>query len=231
MAISGKILVVGFLITLLIFSFILFSNSLIGDKRESIVLSKMNNVVKEYEDLQTIFFMSDFLGENATCPSLQAALLGMNNGIWDLGRKIDDYREATEQFQQDPFYIDQKREFNRKEVLYFLMLKKMKKTCGVNQTIVSFFYKKKDECADCDAQSFVLVDIKKDFESMKKGDEIAIFSFDSDTNLTTVNLLTRYYGITSYPCTLIEDKPYCGLRNKDEIVASICNESRLSICK
>ncbi len=230
MGMNRKILILGFIITLLIFSLIIILTNYISDRREEVVINKMNDVVKEYEDMQTISFMSDLLGDEVTCPALKARLSSMNKGIWDLGGKIDSYREATEQFITDPFYMEQKKEFNRKEVLYFLMLKKMKETCGINQTIVSFFYQKKDECQDCDAQSFVLIDLKKELEDLKKGDELAMFSFDVDSNLTTVNLLTNYYNISSYPCTIIENDVYCGLHNKDEMKSFLCKRSNLSIC-
>ena len=230
MEMNVRLMVLSLIITLLVFFGVFFASGVFSDKRETAVIDKMDRVIKRYEDMQTIMFMSSIMGENATCPALKAGLSEMNKDLWDLGNKIDNYRQATEQFHKDPFYLNQKREFNRQEVLYLMMLRKMKDTCGINQTIVSFFFKRKEDCPDCDAQAFVLTDIKKDSEKFSKKDEIAIFSFDVDTNLTTVNLLTLYYNITEYPCSVIESGTYCGLRNKKELLNALCKNSSLSVC-
>ena len=227
---NKKIFLIGLLITSILFISILFFNSLANNKREKEVLERMNSVVGEYENIQTLIFMSEIFGEDSTCVGLQSTLSTMDKGLWDLGIKIDLYRQVTENFMQDPFYVQQKTEFNRKEVLYFAMLKKMKDMCKINQTIVSYFYKKKEECPDCDSQSFVLADIKRDLERLNKEDELAIFSFDTDLNLSSVNLLTRVYNITSYPSIVLGNTTYSGLYNKKEATRLFCKERKLPIC-
>lgn len=230
MALDKKIFLIGFFITSLIFLSILFLNSLMDDKREEAVIQRMSNIVEEYEDMQTLLLMSEFFGEEATCVALESMLVSMNKGLWDLGMKIDLYRQATEEFMKDPFYLEQKREFNRKEVLYFSMLKKMKDMCNVDQTIISFFYKKKEDCPDCDAQSFVLADIRRDVEKKKKDEELALFSFDADIGLPSINLLIKFYNITFYPCIVIEDMIYCGLHDKKQLINILCKENNQTIC-
>ncbi|MBD3164468.1 hypothetical protein GF323_04660 [Candidatus Woesearchaeota archaeon] len=191
----------------------------------------MNEIVAEYEDIQTLMLMSDFFGENYTCTALQTVLVSMNKGLWELGIKIDQYRQVTEEFMKDPFYLEQKKEFNRKEILYFSMMKKMKEMCGINQTIITYFYRKKEECPDCDAQSFVLSDIKRDLENMGKDEEIAIFSFDSNLDLPAINMLLVYYNVTEFPCMIIDDEKHCGLYNKNNLEKILCDENSLSICE
>lgn len=225
-----RIFLVGFLITSIIFLSILFLNNSINSQREKAVIERMNNVVGEYENIQTLIFMSEFFGQDSTCIGLQSTLTTMDKGLWDLGLKIDLYRQVTENFIQDPFYVEQKTEFNRKEVLYFAMLKKMKEMCKLNQTILSFFYKKKEYCPDCDPQSFVLADIKRDLEKIHKGEELAIFSFDSDLDMPSISLLTKVYNISSYPSIVIGNTTYSGLYNKKELTKLLCSEKKLSIC-
>lgn len=109
--------------------------------------------------------------------------------------------------------------------MYFAMLKNMKEKCEVDQAIVLFFYKKKEECKDCDAQSFVLTDINK-----KIDEEISIFSFDSNLEISSVNLLETYYKIDEFPCVVIEDKKHCGLINKNNLIKIICEDDNVSLC-
>lgn len=230
MEMNKKIFLVGLLITSILFISILFFNSLANNQREKAVLDRMNDVVGEYENMQTLIFMSEIFGEDSTCVGLQSTLLTMDKGLWDLGLKIDLYRQVTENFMQDPFYVQQKTEFNRKEVLYFAMLKRMKDMCRLNQTIISYFYKRKEACPDCDAQSFVLADIKRDLEKMNREDEIAIFSFDADLDIASINLLTRVYNITSYPSIVLGNITYSGLHNKKETISLFCREKKMAIC-
>lgn len=230
MAVDKKIFLTAFLITALIFIVILFSNSLMNNKREEVVLEKMDKIVEEYEDMQVLLLMSEYFGEEATCVVLSSMLSNMNKEVWDLGMKIDSYRQATEEFIEDPFYLDQKKKFNRKEVLYFTMFKRMKEKCDVNQTIVSFFYRKKDFCEDCDAQSFVLEDVRRDLEKKQGGNELALFSFDVDTSLSSINILLNFYNISNYPCIVIEDEPYCKLYNKKSLTKELCKFADLAIC-
>jgi hypothetical protein len=229
--VDWRVFVVGFIITAILFGTIICSNALVNTSRESAVQTRMANVIKEYEDMQTVLWMSEFMGENSNCIALQSMTIRMNKGLWELGTKIDQYRQVTEEFATDPFYVEQKREFNRQEVMYFTNLKGMKERCDMNQTILSYFYKKKEECPDCDAQSFILLDIKKDLEDAGTEDELALFSFDANTDLISIELLTSHYNITEFPCMVIEDQPYCGLRSKAQTLDILCNATTLSICQ
>lgn len=105
------------------------------------------------------------------------------------------------------------------------MLKNMKQWCTFNQTTILYFYKKKEDCPDCDAQAFVLTDLNKEIDP-----EIAIFSFDSDLGLPSIETLERFYKIDSYPCVVVENSTYCGIHNKDKMVELLCDHNNISIC-
>ncbi len=194
-------------------------------QREKAIIERMEEVLDEYQEIQALSLMSNVFGKEMTCLSLENTLAHMDKTLWNTGLKIDKYREATEEFITDPFYIEQKKKFNRNEVIYFSMLKEMKDWCEFNQTVILYFYRKKDYCVDCDAQAFVLTDLNKEI-----GDEIAIFSFDSDLDLPCVNTLVRFYNITSYPCIVVEDDAYCDLYNKEGLLDVLCNYKELSLC-
>jgi hypothetical protein len=223
--VKKRILFVGFLITLLIFITIYFTNIILNKQREDAIDERMTSLIENYEEMQTLSMMSNLFGEEGTCLIMQAQLLNMNKEIWETGRKIDQYRTITEEFMDDPFYLEQKRRFNLNEALYFSLLEQMKKSCEVNQTTLLFFYQKKENCPDCDAQSFVLTDIRHEFD-----EELAIFSFDADLDLAPVAILAQYYNITKYPCTIVEDTAHCGLYDKDDMMDILCNTSYFSEC-
>jgi hypothetical protein len=221
---NTKYFIIAFIITSLIFVTILFFNKGFDNERERAVNEKMTEVINEYEDVQTLIIMSELYGENATCLAFSSILYTMNKGLWTLGIKIDQYRQVAEQFATDPFYIKQKKDFNRKEVLYFTMLNKMQDICKLNGTIVSYFYKKKEDCPDCDSQSFVLSDIKNDNENTPYDEDLSIFSFDADIGLPAISMLISYYNITEYPALVIGNQKYQGLKSKKELKSILCSE-------
>ena len=226
MAINKHIFFYAALITLLLFISIYSLNAYLNSQREKAVIDRMQDILDEYQEIQTLSLMSEVFGKEMTCPSSENTLSQLDKTLWDTGLKIDKYREATENFITDPFYINQKIKFNRNEAIYFSMFRKMKDACNVNQTVISFFYKKKEFCKDCDAQSFVLTDINKEI-----GDEIAIFSFDADLGLLSIKSLEAFFNVTSFPCMVIESGTYCGLKDKNEVIDIICKYRHHSICK
>jgi hypothetical protein len=140
--------------------------------------------------------------------------------MWNLGLKLDQYRVASEEFIKDPFYKDQKMVFNENEVFYMMLLQKLKRACNYDETVIAYYYKNSDDCSKCDDQSFILTDINEDLD-----DELSIFSYDTDLNLTTLRLLVEYYNVTDYPCVVIEDQTYCGLQDRQYILDKICESN------
>jgi hypothetical protein len=164
MEVNKHIFIYAALITLLFLSSLYLFNFYLDSQRERIVIDRMEEIFDEYQEIQALSLMTDVFGSNITCLSLENTLSYMDKTLWDTGVKIDRYREATEQFATNPFYQDQKRKFNRNEVVYFSMLRNMKKQCDFNQTVILYFYEKESECPDCDAQSFVLTNINKEID-------------------------------------------------------------------
>ena len=221
-----KLFAIGFGITLFLLLSIYVINGFMNNQREQAVLDKMDDILEEYQEMQTISLMSGIFGEQMVCLGLQSRLIQMDKTLWNAGTRIDKYRTITEEFMRDPFYIEQKRKFNRNEVMYFSLLKEMKQRCKVNQTTILFFYKKAESCPTCDSQSFVLTDINNALS-----DEVSIFSFDTDLGLPSIEILLSYYNVTEYPCMVIEGQTYCGLFNKNQLLKVLCKKQNLTVCK
>ncbi|MCH8004410.1 MAG: hypothetical protein IH934_07325 [Nanoarchaeota archaeon] len=220
------IFIAAAIITVMLFISIYSFNLFLNTQRERVVIERMEEVLDEYQELQALSLMSDVFGKEMTCLSLKSRLAHMDKTLWDTGIKIDKYREVTEKFITDPFYLNQKRKFNRNEIVYFLMLQNMKQWCQFNQTTILYFYQKKEDCPDCDAQSFVLTDLNKEIDP-----EIAIFSFDSNLELPSIQTLELFYDVASYPCIVVENSTYCGLHNKNDLISILCDHNKnISIC-
>lgn len=224
MAVEKKLFVAAGIITVALFILIYSLNIFIASGREKVLSERMDIVIDQYEEMQTLSLMANSFGSNSTCLALQGSLAAMDKTIWDLGTKIDNYRKITEEYLKDPFYIEQKTKFNRRELLYYLLLKDTKARCGMGSPTILFFYKKAEECSNCDAMSFVLTDVKREAK------DISVFSFDSNLGISSVATLEKYHNVTSYPCLVIEEHRYCSFYNKDRLIDTICREKNFSLC-
>jgi hypothetical protein len=224
MEIEKKLFIIAGVITVVLFVLIYSLNIFMASGRERVLSDKMDLVIDQYEELQTLSLMANSFGNESTCYALTGSLAEMDKTLWDLGTRLDKYRKLTEEYMSDPFYLEQKAKFNRRELLYYLMLKGLKERCGLDSPTILYFYKKKEECPNCDAMSFVLTNIKQDAK------DLSVFSFDSDLGISSVSTLEKYYNISSYPCMVIENSTTCRLLNRDELIASVCSKKSFSLC-
>lgn len=226
MEVSRWIFIKALLITLFVLSIIYSINIYINSQRVETLDSQMMDTVNMLEEMETLTQLMRMFGPDATCVALKTQLDLIDKKIWDLGNKIEDYRRLSKEFFNDPAYLSHKRKFNRQQVMYLSLLKQIRQNCDLNQTIVLYFYQNSEDCRQCDDQSFVLTHINE-----RIGKEIAVFSFDADLEIPSVDVLIEYYGIKEYPCTVVEDRTYCGLRSRNELEEYLCLENpALSIC-
>lgn len=225
MEIKKRIFGLAFLITAFLLVTILLLGNLLNTERKDYISDQMR-IVDDMNEIQTYLLMSDVYGQKLACLAFKQKLNEWDNTLWNLGARLERYRSATEEFQTDPFYLSQKKSFNENQVLYMSFLTKVKKDCDFNTSIISFFYKNSDDCPKCDDQSFVLTDIKREL-----GNEVSIFSFDTDLDINNLRLFVQYYEIGEYPCVVINEQKFCGMQDKKFIIRKLCEQSSLSVCE
>jgi len=227
MEVSRWVFAKAFVITILLLLIIYSVNVFLNSKREIAVSADMDEAVETMEEMQALTQLMNMFGENATCMTLKSQLRVLDKQTWKLGDKIESYRQLSQEYMSDPYYLQQKRKFNRQEVLYLSLLEQIRDKCDLNQSIILYFYRNGRICTQCDQQSFVLTHINQ-----KMDEEVAVFSFDSDLDLPSVNVLTSNYNITEYPSMVIEGETYPGLRDSPEVERILCEKTPyLSICK
>ena len=225
-----QIAVMSFGITFFLLLSIVILGLFMNYMREREVNQQFETMYDEFNSMQTLFLMSETFGEEMTCLAFESKLKQLDTYVWELGEKIDNYRIASEEFAESDYYQRQKRIFNENEVFYFLLMKRLIEKCDMENQIILFFYQNSADCPKCDDQSFILTDINRldDQEGVK---EVAIFSFDMDLDLTTLNILDEYYELSGYPCLVIDEESYCGIRGKEFIMDKICtSKPAMEIC-
>ncbi|MBD3388661.1 MAG: hypothetical protein GF416_06295 [Candidatus Altiarchaeales archaeon] len=226
MEVSRWIFAKALVLTVFVLVVIYSINVYINEKREANLESRMEATIDTLEEMEALTQLMRMFGENATCVTLKSQLELLDQNIWRLGDKIELYKRLTEEYMTDPYYLKQKRRFNRQEVLYLSLLTQVRDKCDIDQTVILYFYRRGEDCKQCDDQAYVLDHLNKRID-----EELAIFSFDSDLNVSSVNVLAEVYGVGEHPCTVIEGNTYCGLRDKDEIERLLCeNSPNVSIC-
>lgn len=227
--IDVKTLLVAAFLTIFIFVSIYALNLFLEEKREEVVSEKMNEIIEDFEEIETAAYLMEFVsGINKTysCEILKSQLEYLESKLWKLDLRIRGYREITKDFANDKFYIREKKILNRREIIHLSMLKEMKQKCNYNQTVILYFYGECEKNRKCDDQGFVLTYINQKIDH-----EIAIFSFDADLNVSSVNTLINLYNVTEYPCVVIEDHTECGMHDKREMEELLCGyNDKLSIC-
>ena len=227
MEVKKSIFLKAFIVTLAIFLSVFSLNMYLNSEREKVVNERMNEVVAEFEEFQALNNLMEVFGENATCMTLTSRIRLLDTNIWKLGQKIEAYKQVTKNYWDDPYYQLQKQTFNRQEVIYLSILKEMKRRCGYNQTEILFFYRKSELCQKCDDQAYIL-----DYFNQRIDPEIAIFSFDADLALPSVDVLQSVYNVTEYPCLVVDDSVHCGINDKAQTQKILCDASNntISIC-
>jgi len=229
MAIKRLIFLASFIITVFLFVTIVLLSSVMEEEREDSLNDQFDRMTRDFNNMQILSMISETYGEEMVCLAFESKLRELDNYIWDLGDKIDKYRVASEEFYKDEYYVQQKELFNENEIYYFLLMRNMVEKCNMTKNNVLFFYKDSASCPKCDDQSFVLRDIRYLDDSEDR--ETAVFTFDMDLGLSSLELLEKYYEIDQYPCIVINEEKYCGIKSKEFVMEKICDtEEELNVC-
>jgi hypothetical protein len=221
--ITKRLLALSFFITIFMLVSLVAIGVLLDRGRERFINTQVNRLYQDFNNMQVYELLRESYDDKMACLAFESKIIELDYYVWKLGEKIDAYRIASEEFQKDPYYLEQKQLFNENEIFYMLLLKKMNTACNLNKSILIFFYQNSEDCKKCDDQSFILRDISL-LEEDDQVKSVAIFSLDMDLNITTLKLLEKYYQVNEYPCVIIDEQPYCGIRDRSFIMKKICEK-------
>lgn len=222
-----KTFVLAGVLTVLLFLSIYSLNLFFDSQREGRIDDDMEGLLEDIEDIEASYYLMEHLAaRNGSCEPLIEQLNYLESRLWKLDERIKRYRDAQEAFTSEEFYIKEKKRLNRREIIQLSLLSRVKNMCDYNQTVILYFYGNCRTDPNCGEQGFVLSYINERIDP-----EIAILSFDGDRDVQVVRTLMKAYNVTQYPCIVIEDSTYCGLRDREEVERLLCeNSPYLSIC-
>lgn len=213
---------VGIVTTLIFVSGLMFG-MLIGSQKVSeleLTISKLDEDIQN-ADLQFLFFNT--MNQNISCKFLSHEASRLSEQADDLGREVSMY-ENSKKISEKSFY-EMKKRYTSILIKDWLMVEKIKRTCGENYTTVLYFYSN-NNCDRCQEQGIVLTYLKE-----KLKNEFLVFAIDGDISLEIVNLLKDAYGIKEYPSLVINGEVHNGFTDLDELKEITCKyNSNLTIC-
>jgi len=178
----------------------------------SITKSKTDDIANMKQQLELELSQLDLedkiISDNCIDPKLLVEKLD------DLSARLT-YLEA-QYAKNDPKIIELKEPYTLLEIRHYLRMKQMNEICDSNYTLILFFYSNDPENKDnSEKQGFVLDYLRSKYENVK------IYSFDSDLNMSIIQTLKEANQITITPSTVIDGKVYAGFHDKDELTSVI----------
>ncbi|HEY0980184.1 MAG TPA: hypothetical protein VGE18_02125 [Candidatus Paceibacterota bacterium] len=110
--------------------------------------------------------------------------------------------------------LELKKQYSILEVKDFVISKQIAERCNNLPVTILYFYTDKNVCPDCVKQGYVLDALRN------KYDDVRIYSFDSNLDLTTIKTLKTVYGINDQlPALVIDGVTVNGFKSLAEITA------------
>jgi len=169
--------------------------------------SKTNDINSMKKDLElelTQLDIEDKLIEN-NCLDPKLLIEKLN----DLSARLT-YLESQYD-KNDPAILEIKKSYTLLEIRHYLRMKTINSACSANCTLILFFYSNTNSKEESEKQGFVLDYLRSKHENVK------IYSFDYDLNISAIETLKELHSITITPSTIIEGKVYAGFHDKEEL--------------
>jgi hypothetical protein len=194
----------AFLITVFLFNVGVllgyFGSKIIEGSSISIIQSTNN----EISNLETL----NLLEQNYPCSSSTLDVATERLAYMsDLIDSMEDQRGKT-----NSDVIELKKIYSIVEIRHMLLLKQRAENCGVNYSIVIYFYSNENECKDdTNRISFILTYLRNKFSNLR------VYSYDINLNNDAVQILKNYYNATGCYQVLLDEKPLGEIRESQDI--------------
>ncbi|MBI2046092.1 MAG: hypothetical protein HYT28_01545 [Parcubacteria group bacterium] len=189
-------------ITAAIFITAISISSLIDNKRVDEIRSMQDSISLSILSSETQFNLL----KQASCDDLFSSELGKELG--DMSDRLS-YMESAGRG-EDPDIIILKQYYSLLEIKDYILISSANK-CKHPPTIVLYFYRA--DCPDCDKQGDVLTYIRQHYP-----DNIRIYSFDYDLNVSAIKTLATLYKIKEpLPAFVVSGKTYNGFHSVEDM--------------
>lgn len=180
---------------------------LIGNYFAGIKITKLTDLgTKLKTDTVAMELKFDLLKEDP-CGAVNSTKI--NDELYELATKLD-YME-NRLGEDDSNVIQLKEYYMLLELRNWMFMEKTNKECGLNRTLILYFYSNKKDCKTCEEQGFILTWLRKNYPN------VYIYSFDINIDDAALSTIKNIFYIDSTPAIVINRKTYSKFMTKAEL--------------
>jgi len=192
-----------------IFAVAVYASSYINQRKLENIRTLQDKVATDILSSETQIGLADDL----SCEDVGNTYLSKE--MSNLAERIS-YTEQNGTAQADLLAL--KMQYSILQVKDFVLSKQVAERCNNLPVTILYFYTDKAVCPDCVKQGYVLDSIRNSY------DDVRIYSFDSNLDLTTIKTLKTVYDIQDQlPALVIGGVTVKGFKTVDEIKAVLPN--------
>jgi hypothetical protein len=217
----------AFLITLIVFTLGLLLGLVVENKRIDLVEARDHQQKLDFGSLQLQYQIIDLLDEEKNCDALEKTFEESVENLENTRRRLETYLEDSSLNKKEFSIL--KREYTLAQIRFWLLTKKTKDICSLEQSVIFYFYADDSQCPRCGDQAFVLTHLKNKF-----GIALLNFAFDAQfDDEPLINILKEIYDIKQYPSLVINGRTFEGFTSKETILKEICptyKKTEIDLC-
>lgn len=203
--INVKKYILVFVITALIFFTAFAISSAINDKKVADIKASEDKISIDILSLETQF---ELLQNSPSCNKIDSPLLSQ-----ELNSLADKLSYAENHSEIDSNEVEGlKKYYSLLEIKDNLITKKLSEQCHTQPATILYFYSNKENCDDCQKQSYVLTYLREKYPPLR------VYSFDYDLDLNAVQTLISVYKIKDkLPALVVGEKTYNGFQSVADV--------------
>ena len=199
--------IIAFIITVGIFSTIIFLSRTITNQKVQTIKDEQNSFAIDITSLETEFsLLSELSCKNITVGSLSKELNSLEEKI--------NYTEKNKITNKEEL-LKLKKFYFLLEIKDFLLLRKINEKCGTKTPSVLYIYT--TDCDECTKQGYVLTALREKYPGLR------VYSFDYSVELSALHALLSIYriGNEKFPVMIIDEQVYSGFKSIEDIEKTI----------
>ncbi len=204
---NKKLYTLAAILTTIVFLFGVFLGIEINVQQSEVLKEEFKEAQMMIESANLNEILYDLSIRNETCDLSLGILEKLSNDSYATGIKLEKFEESKKI--DIPTYKNLKKDYTLMQTQHYIFTRKLKERCNFNYSIILYFYNSK--CDKCNDQGMILTDLKR-----KYANELMVFSFDADLDLSTIDAFKKIYNIVEFPTLIINEKKY-GFLTKKEI--------------
>lgn len=135
------------------------------------------------------------------CAAAIESNLAFNEKIYQEGLRIEHYEKAN---RFSPELIQEKKRYALLQLQFYLNAVNLKNYCGVDYSTLVYFYSHYNQDMTVQLNQKLQAAVNLELKD-KCGPALMLIPLPADLNITTINLITENYNITTMPAVLINE--------------------------